>query len=265
MDQGLTFLDNSWDYHGGESERRMGKALRGGHRQRAFLMTKLDGRTAEAATQQLDQSLRRLETDHVDLLQIHEVIRDSDPARVFGAGGAIEAFIRAREAGKTRFIGFTGHKSPAIHLAMLEMARRHGFRFDTVQMPLNVMDAQYGEESFERKVLPVLVREEIGVLGMKPIGSGILLQSRAVTAVECLRYAMGLPVSVTITGVDSIDVLHQDLQTVLGFEPMKDDEREAVLAQAAAAARTGKYEKYKTSTYFDSTTHQPRWLESAQE
>jgi len=265
MDHGLTFLDNSWDYHGGESERRMGRALRGGHRQKAFLMTKLDGRTAEAAGQQLDQSLRRLETDHVDLLQIHEVIRDSDPARVFAAGGAIEAFIRAREAGKTRFIGFTGHKSPAIHLAMLEMARRHGFRFDTVQMPLNVMDAQYGDESFERRVLPVLLREDIGVLGMKPIGSGILLQSHAVTAIECLRYAMSLPVSVTITGVDSIDVLHQDLQTVLGFEPMTDDERQAVLAHAAAAAHTGKYEKYKTSTTFDSTTHQPRWLESAQE
>jgi aryl-alcohol dehydrogenase-like predicted oxidoreductase len=265
MDHGVTFLDNSWDYHGGESERRMGKALRGGYRDKAFLMTKLDGRTAEAAAEQLDQSLRRLQTDHVDLLQVHEVIRDSDPARVFAAGGAIEALVRARDAGKTRFIGFTGHKSPAIHLAMLDTARRHGFRFDTVQMPLNVMDAQYGEESFEKKVLPVLLREEIGVLGMKPIGSGILLQSRAVTAVECLRYAMSLPVSVTITGVDSVGVLHQDLHTVLGFERMTEEERQAVLAKAADAARTGAYEKYKTTTVFDSTTHQPRWLDSAQE
>jgi aryl-alcohol dehydrogenase-like predicted oxidoreductase len=265
MDHGVTFLDNSWDYHGGESERRMGKALRGGYRDKAFLMTKLDGRTAEAATEQLDQSLRRLQTDHVDLLQIHEVIRDTDPARVFAAGGAIEALIRARDAGKTRFIGFTGHKSPAIHLAMLETARRHGFRFDTVQMPLNVMDAQYGEGSFEGKVLPVLLRDDIGVLGMKPIGSGILLQSRAVTAVECLRHAMSLPVSVTITGVDSTGVLHQDLQIALGFEPMTAEEKQAVLAKAAEAAHTGAYEKYKTTTVFDSTTHQPRWLDSAQE
>ena len=265
IDHGVTFLDNCWDYHGGECERRMGKALRGGYRQNVFLMTKLDGRTADAAAQQLDQSLRRLETDHVDLLQIHEVIRDSDPARVFAEGGAIEALIAAREAGKTRFIGFTGHKSPSMHLAMLEMARRHGFRFDAVQMPLNVMDAQYGEESFERRVLPVLVREDIGVLGMKPLGSGILLQSHAVTAVECLRYAMSLPVSVTITGVDSTDVLHQDLHAALGFEPMTEDEKRAVLAKATAAAQTGKYEKYKTTTVFDGTTHQPRWLESAQE
>jgi aryl-alcohol dehydrogenase-like predicted oxidoreductase len=265
MDHGLTFLDNCWDYHGGESERRMGKALRGGYRDKAFLMTKLDGRTAAAAAEQLDQSLRRLETDHVDLLQVHEVIRDSDPGRVFAAGGAIEALVRAREAGKTRFIGFTGHKSAAIHLAMLEMARRHGFRFDAVQMPLNVMDAQYGDDSFEKKVLPVLLGEDIGVLGMKPLGSGILLESRAVTAVECLRYAMSLPVSVTITGVDSIGVLQQDLHTALGFEPMTEPENQAVLAKAAAAAHTGEYEKYKTSTAFDSTSHHPRWLESAQE
>ncbi|HEX8792214.1 MAG TPA: aldo/keto reductase [Polyangiaceae bacterium] len=265
MDHGVTFLDNCWDYHGGESERRLGKALRGGYREKAFLMTKLDGRTAEAAAAQLDQSLRRLRTDHVDLLQIHEVIRPSDPARVFARGGAIEALVEAREVGKTRFIGFTGHKSPAIHMAMLEAAHGHGLRFDAVQMPLNVMDAQYGEESFERKVLPVLLRDEIGVLGMKPMGSGILLESRAVTPVECLRYAMSLPVSVTITGVDSIGVLQQDLHTVLGFEPMTDDERATVLAQTSDAARTGRYEKYKTSDVFDSTAHHPQWLEGASE
>lgn len=263
MDHGLTFLDNSWDYHRGESEKRMGKALEGGYRDRAFLMTKLDGRTAAAATRQLDDSLRWLRTDHVDLLQIHEVIRMSDPGRVFAPGGAIEAFIRARETGKTRFIGFTGHKSPAIHLAMLEAARQHGFRFDAVQMPLNVMDAQ-NADSFEKKVLPVLLREEIGVLGMKPMGSGVILESGAVPAVQCLRYAMGLPVSVTITGVDSVGVLHQDLHTVLGFEPMTEEEKRAVLAQASAAASSGKYEKYKTTTTFDSTTHHPQWLESGQ-
>lgn len=263
MDHGVTFLDNCWDYNGGESSRRMGKALLGGYRDKAFLMTKLDGRTAAAATKQLDESLRWLRTDHVDLLQIHEVIRPSDPARVFAPGGAIEAFVRARDAGKTRFIGFTGHKSPAIHLAMLDEARRHGFRFDTVQMPLNAMDAQTADDSFQRRVLPVLLRDEIGVLGMKPLGSGILLESRSIAAVEGIRYAMSLPVSVTITGIDSIGVLHQDLRIALGFEPMTDHEKQAVLAQAAGAARTGKYEKYKNTPVFDSTSQHPQWLESA--
>lgn len=263
IDHGLTFLDNSWDYHEGESEKRMGKALEGGYRDKAFLMTKLDGRTAASAMKQLDDSLRWLRTDHVDLLQIHEVIRTTDPARVFGPGGAIEAFVRAREAGKTRFIGFTGHKSPTIHLQMLETARQHGFRFDTVQMPLNVMDGQ-DEDSFEKRVLPVLLREGIGVLGMKPMGSGLLLESRTVPAVQCLRYAMTLPVSVTITGVDSIGVLHQDLHTVLAFEPMTAQEKQAALAQAAPAARSRKYEKYKTTTVFDSTTQHPKWLDSGQ-
>ncbi len=260
IDRGVTFLDNCWDYNGGESETRMGKALEGGYRDKVFLMTKLDGRTAEAATKQLDDSLRRLRTDHLDLLQIHEVIRASDPERVFAPGGAIEALVRARDAGKTRFLGFTGHKSPTIHLAMLELARRHSFRFDTVQMPLNVMDAHSGPESFEKRVLPVLLRDEIGVLGMKPLGSGLLLQSDVVSAVQCLRYAMSLPVSVTITGVDSMGVLHQDLHTVLGFEPLTDGEREALLAQAARV-RSGTYEKYKTTTMFDGTAQHPQWLE----
>jgi aryl-alcohol dehydrogenase-like predicted oxidoreductase len=226
------------------------------------LMTKLDGRNAAAASKQLDESLRRLRTDHVDLLQIHEVIRPTDPARVFGPGGAIEALVRAREAGKTRFLGFTGHKSPAIHLAMLEAARRAGFRFDTVQMPLNVMDSLSGDESFESKVLPVLLREDIGVLGMKPMGSGVLLESGVVNAVPCLRYAMTLPVSVTITGVDSVGVLRQDLHTVLGFEPMTEHEKGALRAQAAVVSH-GKFEKYKTTNMFDSTAQHPQWLEGA--
>jgi aryl-alcohol dehydrogenase-like predicted oxidoreductase len=264
MDHGVTFLDNCWDYHDGESEKRMGKALDGGYRDRAFLMTKLDGRTADAATKQLDASLRWLRTDYIDLLQIHEVIRMSDPARVFGPGGAIEAFVRAREAGKIRFIGFTGHKSPAIHLAMLENARKHGFRFDTVQMPLNVMDAQTEDDSFEKRVLPVLLRENIGVLGMKPMGSGVVPESRIVSAVECLRYAMSLPVSVTITGVDSLGVLRQDLHTALAFEPMTEGEKRALFARTSRAAQSGNYEQYKTTTRFDSTTQHPRWLETAQ-
>jgi len=217
MDHGVTFLDNCWDYHDGESERRMGKAI-AGRRDLAFLMTKLDGRTASAAASQLDESLRRLGTDHLDLVQIHEVIRPTDPARVFGPGGAIEALVRARESGKTRFIGFTGHKSPDIHLAMLAEAERHGFRFDTVQMPLNVMDAQY--ESFEKRVLPVLASQGIGVLGMNPMGSGVILESGVVSAVDCLRYALSLPTSVVITGIDSLGVLRQNLATALAFAPL---------------------------------------------
>jgi aryl-alcohol dehydrogenase-like predicted oxidoreductase len=265
VDHGLTFLDNCWDYHKGDSERRMGKALQGAYRHKVFLMTKVDGRTADAAMKQIDESLRRLGTDHIDLVQIHEVIRASDPARVFAVGGAIEAFVRAREQGKIRFVGFTGHKSPAIHMGMLDLARQRGFRFDTVQMPLNVLDgASDGGDSFEKVVLPVLLREQIGVLGMKPLGSGIILESGAVTAVQCLRYAMSLPVSVTITGVDSQGVLEQDLSTVLGFDPMNEEEKRSVLSQVAAAAHRGKYEKYKTTTVFDGTTHNPHWLTSAQ-
>ncbi len=224
-------------------------------------MTKLDGRTAQAATQQLDESLRRLRTDHLDLVQIHEVIRMTDPARVFAPGGAVEALVRAREAGKVRFIGFTGHKSPDIHLAMLEEARRHGFRFDTVQMPLNVMDAQY--DSFEKRVLPVLVQEHIGVLGMKPMGLGVILESGIVSAVECLRYSLSLPTSVIISGVDSIGVLRQDLATGISFEPLTEQAKSTLLARTARAAKAGIYEQYKITKRFDGTATHPEWLETA--
>jgi predicted aldo/keto reductase-like oxidoreductase len=261
LDHGLTFLDNCWDYHGGESERRVGMALNGGYRDRAFVMTKLDGRTAQAATRQLDESLHRLRTDHLDLLQIHEVIRMSDPERVFARGGAMEALVRAREIGKVRFLGFTGHKSPDIHLAMLEQARRLGFRFDAVQMPLNVMDAHF--ESFQKRVLPVLVQEGIGVLGMKPMGSGAILESHAVSAVECLRYALSLPTSVVITGVDSTSVLRQDIEAGLTFEPLTERAKSDLLARTAKAATAGEYEPYKTTSRFDGTAKHPQWLESA--
>src|SRR5438105_9421246 len=207
IDNGINFLDNCWDYNGGQSEIRMGKALRDGYRRRAFLMTKIDGRSKAGAARQIDESLRRLETDHVDLLQFHEVIHATDPDRIFAPGGAIEAAIEARQAGKLRYIGFTGHKSPEIHLKMLDTAASHQFRFDTAQMPLNVMDAHY--DSFEQRVLPVLVRDEIGVLGMKPMGDHAILESRTVSAVECLHYAMNLPTSVVITGCDSIQLLEQ--------------------------------------------------------
>ncbi|MCU1260686.1 MAG: yajO5 [Bryobacterales bacterium] len=258
IDNGVNFLDNCWDYNGGESEIRMGKALRDGYRQRGFLMTKIDGRSKKAAAQQIDESLRRLGTDHVDLLQFHEIIRMNDPDRIFEAGGGVEAAMEAKKAGKLRYIGFTGHKSPDIHLKMLETAASHQFRFDAVQMPLNVMDAHY--DSFEKKVLPVLVKNEIGVLGMKPMGDHIILESKTVTPVECLRYAMNLPTSVVITGCDSMQVLEQALNTARSFRPLPSTEVEALLAKTTQAAQQGKYELYKTSHNFDGTYKNPQWL-----
>lgn len=258
IEAGLTFFDNSWDYNDGESERRMGKALEDGRRDKVFLMTKIDGRTKEAANGQLDQSLKRLKTDHVDLLQIHEVIRHEDPKDVFAKGGAIEALIDAKKAGKVRFIGFTGHKSPSIHLAMLAEADRHGFRFDTVQMPLNPMDPHY--ESFEEHVLPELMKKGIGVLGMKSMGSGILLQSKVVTPDECLRYALSLPTSVVITGIDHQKILDQAIEIGSAFKPMTDEEKKALLARTAPVASEGAFERFKTSDYFDSTAKNPKWL-----
>jgi aryl-alcohol dehydrogenase-like predicted oxidoreductase len=262
LDHGMNFLDNCWDYNDGASEERMGKALRGGYRERAFLMTKLDGRTARAAAEQLEQSLRRLATETIDLVQIHEVIRQDDPERCFAEGGAIEALIAARQAGKLRYLGFTGHKDPAIHLRMLERARQHGFRFDTVQMPLNVLDAHY--RSFEREVLPVALADGVAVLGMKPMGAGLLLQSGAASAEECLRYAMSVAgVSVTITGCDSEGVLEQALWTALNFQPMDEAQRASLLARTAKAAQGGVWEKFKTTQQFDGTEQNRRWLTTA--
>jgi predicted aldo/keto reductase-like oxidoreductase len=258
IDQGINFLDNCWDYNGGQSELRMGKALRDGYGQRAFLMTKIDGRDKKTATQQLEESLRRLGTSHVDLLQFHEVIRMEDPDRIFAAGGAMEAAVEARKAGKIRYIGFTGHKSPAIHLKMLTTAESHQFRFDTVQMPLNVMDAHY--DSFEKKVLPVLVANDIGVLGMKPMGDHIILESKTTTPVECLHYAMNLPTSVVITGCDSMRILDQAIGAARSFRPMSPTEVEALLSKTEIAAQAGKYEQYKTTHTFDGTYQNPQWL-----
>jgi aryl-alcohol dehydrogenase-like predicted oxidoreductase len=258
IDRGLTFMDNCWDYHGGESERRMGKALRDGYREKVFLMTKIDGRTKESAARQIDESLKRLQTDHVDLLQIHEVIRLEDPDRVFAAGGTIEALRAAQKAGKIRFIGFTGHKDPLVHLRMLDSARRHDFRFDAVQMPLNVMDAHF--RSFGHQVLPLLVKDQIGVLGMKSLGSGMILTSKVVKPVECLHYAMSLPTSTVITGIDSMAVLRQDLEAVRTFRPLEPEQMAALLRRTAAAAREGQYELFKTSSHFDGTAHNPQWL-----
>ena len=258
IDGGINFLDNCWDYNGGESEVRMGKALRDGYRDKVFLMTKIDGHTAAAATKQIDESLRRLQTDHLDLLQFHEVIRDDDPDKIFAPGGSFEAAMKAKQAGKFRYIGFTGHKNPLIHKKMLETAFRHGVTFDTVQMPLNVMDAHF--ESFEKIVLPILVEHGIGVLGMKSMGDKIILQSKVVTPVECLRYAMSLPTSVVITGIDSMPILQQALDTARNFKPLTDAERTALLKKTAQAAAQGQFEKYKTSHQFDGTIQNPQWL-----
>jgi predicted aldo/keto reductase-like oxidoreductase len=258
IDEGINFLDNCWDYNDGESEIRMGRALRDGYRQKAFLMTKIDGRNKTAAVTQINESLRRLQTDRIDLLQFHEVIRDSDPDRIFAEGGAIEVALEAKKAGKIRFLGFTGHKSPDIHLKMLATAAQHGFAFDAVQMPLNVMDAHFN--SFERKVLPALTKDGIGVLGMKPMGDHLILDSKTATPVECLHYAMNLPTSVVITGCDSLPILQQALQAARSFQPMDSSQVAALLAKTAKAAEAGQFELYKTTHQFDGTVANPQWL-----
>jgi aryl-alcohol dehydrogenase-like predicted oxidoreductase len=258
LDNGVNFLDNCWDYNDGQSEIRMGKALADGYRRKAFLMTKIDGRDRATAAQQIDESLKRLQTDHLDLLQIHEVIRDNDPDRIFSAGGAAEAMLAAKKAGKARYLGFTGHKSPAIHLKMVQAAAAHAFPLDTVQMPLNVMDAHFN--SFEQQVLPELVRQKIGVLSMKSLGDHFILDTKLVTAEECWHYAMNLPISVMITGIDSLDVLEAALAAARSFKPMTGEQVAALRARTATAAAAGAHERYKTTGRFDGTAHHPEWL-----
>lgn len=258
IDRGINFMDNSWDYNDGASEIRMGRALRDGYRDRAFLMTKIDGRSKREATRQLDESLRRLQTDRVDLVQHHEILRYEDPHRIFAEDGANAALVEARQAGKLRYIGFTGHKDPRIHLYMLEVARGHGFTFDTVQMPLNVMDAHY--RSFEKLVLPELVKQDIGVLGMKSLANGIILRSNTVTAIECLHYALNLPTSVVITGVDSMEILDQAFTAARTFRSMSEADVQALLKKTAKAASSGEFEPFKTTSVFDATAQNPEWL-----
>ncbi|MEH2054855.1 MAG: aldo/keto reductase [Nostoc sp.] len=258
IDRGITFMDNSWDYNGGVSEIRMGKALRDRYRDKVFLMTKIDGRSKKEAAKQLDESLQRLQVDCIDLVQHHEVIRYEDPHRIFDQEGANAAFIEAREAGKIRYIGFTGHKDPHIHLHTLEVAATHGFKFDTVQMPLNVMDAHY--RSFAKLVVPELVKQNIGVLGMKSLANGILLRSKTVTPIECLHYALNLPTSVVITGIDSMEILEQAFEAVRTFQPMNDEQVRRLLAKTTEAASRGEFEPFKTSSIFDSTAQNPDWL-----
>jgi predicted aldo/keto reductase-like oxidoreductase len=258
VDSGINFMDNSWDYHDGGSEVRMGKALKDGYRQKAFLMTKIDGRTKASAAKQIDESLKRLQVNQVDLMQFHEIIRMEDPDRIFAEGGAMEAMLAAKQAGKVRYIGFTGHKDPTIHLRMLETAAKHQFHFDAVQMPLNVMDAHF--RSFQKQVLPVLVKEEIGVLGMKPLASGLILKSKTVKPIECLHYAIGLPTSTVITGMDKMEILDQALEAARTYKPMTEQEVAALLGRTAEAASDGKFELFKTESRFDATAQHPQWL-----
>jgi len=258
IDRGINFLDNCWDYNEGESEKRMGKALGDGYRERAFVMTKIDGRNKKEAAKQLDESLKRLDLDCIDLVQHHEILRFEDPHRIFHEDGANAALVEARDAGKLRYIGFTGHKDPHVHLYMLEVAEQNGFRFDTVQMPLNVMDAHY--RSFGNQLVPELVKLKIGILGMKSMANGILLKSKTVTPVECLHYALSLPTSVVITGIDSMEILDQAFAAAKSFHPLSDDEREAILRKTRDAAAKGEFEPFKTSSIFDGTAENPEWL-----
>lgn len=258
IDRGINFMDNCWDYHNGGSEIRMGKALRDGYREKVFLMTKIDGRTKAAAAKQIDESLKRLQVDYIDLIQHHEVIRMEDPDRIFALGGANEAVLAAQKAGKIRYIGFTGHKDPLVHLRMLEIAAENNFRFDAVQLPLNVMDAHF--RSFEREVLPKLVKDEIGILGMKSMGDPYILKSKTVQPIECLHYVMNLPTSTVITGMENMQLLDQAIEAVRTFKPMNQAQVAALLERTRKAALKGQYELYKTSNRFDGTAKNPEWL-----
>lgn len=255
-------MDNCWDYNEGRSERWMGEALaQEGYRNRVFLMTKIDGRGKEIATDQLNDSLMRLKTDHIDLVQFHEILRFDDPDRIFREGGAVEALTTAKQAGKIRFIGFTGHKDPHVHLYMLEVAAKHGFRFDAVLMPSNLMDAHF--RSFAQLVMPKLVEQNIGIQTMKPFcgGDGIILKSGAIkNPIDCLHYALNLPTNVVITGIDKQEVLDQAFQAAKTFRPMNDQQFSALLASTQQIAETGQYELFKVSAHFDGTAHHPDWL-----
>ena len=258
IDRGINFMDNCWDYNEGQSEIRLGKALKDGYRKKAFVMTKLDGRTKEAAKKQLDESLARLQVDHIDLVQHHEILRFDDPDRIFAEGGAMETFLEAKKAGKLRYIGFTGHKDPHVHLYMLEVAAKHGFHFDTVQMPINVMDAHF--RSFSQLVVPEAVKQGIGVLGMKSMGSQVILKANVVKPIECLHFALNQPTSVVITGIDSMQILDQAFEAARTFKPMSSQEVSALLARTKDAAKDGRFELFKTTSHFDSTAKHADWL-----
>jgi aryl-alcohol dehydrogenase-like predicted oxidoreductase len=246
IDAGVTFLDNAWEYHDGKSETRMGKAITD-RRQKIFLMTKVctHGRDAKTAMRQLEQSLKRLKTDYLDLWQIHECAYYNDPARHFAPGGVVEALEQARKQGKVRFVGFTGHKDPDIHLEMLS----YKFPFDSCQLPLNGFDASF--RSFEQLVLPELKKQGIAPIGMKSFGAGQAVRRKAVTPAEALRYAMSLPVTTTVSGMDSLRVLRQNLKIARGFTPMTQQEMQAYRTRLAGRAADGRFELYKTTARHD--------------
>jgi aryl-alcohol dehydrogenase-like predicted oxidoreductase len=262
IDNGINFMDNSWDYNLGESELRAGKAYKeGGYRDKVFQMTKIDGRTKKAAMRQIEESLTRLQTDHIELIQHHEVIRMEDPDSIFKEDGAMAAFLEAKQQGKLRFIGFTGHKDPLIHLRMLQVARENGFHFDTVQMPINVMDAHF--RSFSAQVLPVLLREKIAPLAMKTFGDHFVLdgaKQAGVDPIDMLHFSMSLPVAVVITGIDKQEVLDQALQAAKTYQPMNKAAALALLDRTRSGANKGEFELYKTTWHFDSTAQNPDWL-----
>jgi aryl-alcohol dehydrogenase-like predicted oxidoreductase len=257
IDRGINFSDNSWDYNQGESERRVGKALKG-YREKVFVMSKFDGRTKGSAMKQLAESLQRLDIDHLDLWQFHENIRLEDPDRFFADGGAAEAMLQAKQEGKIRFMGFTGHKDPSVHLRMLELADKHNFPFDTAQMPINVMDAHF--RSFEKEVVPVLLEKQIALLGMKSMGDSNILISKTVTPLECLQYALSRPTSVVITGIDSMPILDQSFEAARTYASLSKADIARILEKTAEVAMTGKFEPFKTTPRFDSTAMHPEWL-----
>lgn len=245
IDGGVTFLDNAWEYHNGRSEELMGRALQNGYRQKAFLMTKHHGRDKKMAMEHLEDSLRRLRTDVIDLWQFHEIVYDADPEMIFAPGGGIEAAETAKKQGKVRFIGYTGHRDPMLHLKMLA----YGYPWDAVQMPLNVFDAQY--KSFEKHVVPILVRRGIGVIAMKTLASGHVLRSGLVTPEQGLRYVWSLPVSTIVSGMDTPALLEANMATARALRLMADAERTALLEKTRQAAVSGRFEPFKTAPNFD--------------
>jgi len=263
VDRGINFMDNSWDYNNGNSEVRMGKALaQDGYRQKVFLMTKIDGRNRSSFDSQLNQSLTRLQTDHLDLVQFHEILRMEDPDRIFAQDGALQAAIAAKQAGKVRFIGFTGHKDPLVHRRMLDVADTHGFRFDTVQMPINVMDAHF--RSFTQTVVPLLVQRKMGILGMKTFGDHFILDKvladKLSTPIEMIHYSMTMPVSVVVCGIDRMEILEQALTAARTFQPLTASQISSLLSRTQVAAANGSTELFKTTPHFDSTAMHPEWL-----
>src|SRR3954453_6123475 len=258
VDRGITFMDNCWDYHDGKSEVVMGKALRDGYRQKVFLMTKFDGRTKASTAKQIDESLQRLQTDHIDLMQFHENIRLEDPDRFFAPDGPLEALLEAKKAGKIRYIGFTGHKDPSVHVRMLEVAAQNKFHFDSAQMPLNLLDAHF--RSFEKNVVPKLIEQKIAVLGMKPLAEGEIPRSGVANAIECLHYALSLPTTVVINGCETMERLDQASEAARTFKPLSGAQMAALRDKTKQVAMTGKLEKFKTSNIFDGTARNPQWM-----